>query len=871
MKKRSESLWVKIKRVCSDIAEIGSNIKKRMINPDANRGTKKVGRTMGRIFGTVGKIALTVLLVVLATVSIVALFGSIYISQYLEVDTSLTLEEVNLDRTTQFLAADPDTGEWKVVETVSGGENREWVDYSEIPENIKTAVVAMEDKRFWSHKGVDWRRTGGALLQMFFQMREGNFGGSTITQQLIKNLTDNDDATVRRKLQEIFQALDLETRYSKEDILTWYLNIIYLGQGCNGVKTAAETYFGKELDQLTLAEAACIVGITNNPYLYDPYLNPEKNKVRQENILEEMLKQELITEKECEAAINQKLVFARSTRLPELKIRSWYVDEVILDLTVDLSKKYDWSEKYARQRIFTGGYKIYMNIDLRIQGILDEVWQNDSYWPDSVDAERPQGTMIITDPYEGNILAMSGPRGEKTGNLLFNYTTMAKRQPGSSIKPVSVYAPAFDLGVITPATVLDDSPFSLEGGRAWPKNSPVGYDGRVSILTGVTKSKNTIAVKVANLISPKRSFDFAKDKMGLTTLVDESTNSKGEVYSDIGLAQMALGGLTYGVTVEEMASAYGAFVNGGVRYKCTTYSRVEDADGNLVINNSPEPTVAMKEKTAYYMTNCLVNAVQYGTGSKARMDNMPVAGKTGTTTKDYDRWFAGYTPYYVGVSWFGYDPQRRLSGYTSYNPALYMWKQVMDKIHEGLERREFEAPKFEVETANVCKDSGLLTTDACRLDPRGSQVTSVKLAKEDVPKTYCDVHVLVEVDIASNYLASPYCPDEVRKKIGLMDITRPMPDAGVSITDEGYTTWSPGKYASLPEGQFAPSRSSEAQSGYYTHAYCPLHDNTYVPPVTTPPDDGEDPGEGVDPGGEDDPGEDPGDVDDGIVPWAPWL
>ncbi len=865
-----KKFFAKIRRVCADIGEIFSNLGKRVVNPDANRGTKRVARGVGRIFGIAGKIALTVLLVTLSTASIVVLFGAIYVSHYLEVDTSLTLENAKLNLTTQFLAADPDTGEWKVMETVSGGENREWVDYEDIPENIKLAVVAMEDKRFWTHKGVDWRRTGGALLQMFFQMREGNFGGSTLTQQLIKNMTGNDDATVRRKMQEIFQALEFETRYSKEDILTWYLNMIYLGQGCNGIKTAASVYFGKELDRLTLAECACIVGITNNPYLYDPYLNPEKNKVRQENILKEMLKQEIITEAECEAAISQKLVFARSTRLPETKIRTWYVDEVIDDLTHDLMTKNGWSKKYAQQMIFTGGYRVYMNVDLRIQGIMDEVWSDDEYWPKSVDAERPQATMIINDPYKGHVLAMSGPRGEKTGNLLFNFTTQAKRQPGSSIKPVSVYSPAFDLGIITPATVFDDSPFKLEGGRAWPKNSPVGYDGRISILNAVTKSKNTVAVKVTDALSPQRSFDFARDKMGLS-LEDAYTNSRGEIFSDIGLAQLALGGLTKGVTVEEMASAYGAFVNKGVRLKCTTYSRVEDADGNLVFNNEPEATVAIKEKTAYYMTNCLINAVQKGTGSRARMDNMPVAGKTGTTTKDYDRWFAGYTPYYVGVAWFGYDPQRRLSGYSS-NPALHMWKQVMDKVHEGLDRREFEAPNFETTTPTLCVDSGLLATDACRLDPRGDRTGSYRLAKEDVPKTYCNVHVLVEVDIASKYLASPYCPQEVRKKIGLMDLSRPMPDAGVGIGDEGFTTWAPDKYTFLPEGQYAPSRPSDAQGGYYTNAYCPLHDETYVPPVTPPPDEGGEPPDGEgDPSAEPSPGGDPEEPDDGFVPWMPWM
>ncbi len=859
MSKKKNDFAGKTKKVFADVGEIGHNLGQRIVRKDAKNGVKDTGRTLSRVLGYAAKAVLTIVLVLLTTGVILSLFGAVYVKYHLEVDTSLVLEKFNPNLSSHFFAMDESTGQWVEVETISGKENRIWADYDDIPEYVKNAAVAIEDKRFWEHQGVDWKRTIGAFVNMFLGMKD-TFGGSTITQQLIKNETQNDEVTVQRKLGEIFQALEFERRTEKKDILEAYLNYIFLGEGCNGVKTAAKTYFNKELADLTLAESACLIGITNNPYQFNPYTNPKKNKERQTVILKEMRNQELITEAEYRQALGQELVFARSTPERETKIRSWYVDQVIVDLTDDLMSKYGWSKLIAQQHIFSSGYNIYMNVDQRLQGIMDEIWMDPEYWPEPVDDELPLGAMMIVDQHDGRILAMSGSRTEKTGNLLHNYATKTVRQPGSSIKPVAVYAPAFDLGLINPLTVFDDAPVKLEAGKAWPKNSPVGYDGRTTVLTGVTKSKNTVSVRTMELLTPERSFVFARDNMGLSTLIDNEVIG-GKSYTDIGYPQLALGALTNGVSVRDMASAYTAFANDGVRLSCTTYSKVTDAEGNVVIDNEPEAVVAMKEKTAYYVTACLQNAVSYGTGSAAKLKNIPTAGKTGTTSKNFDRWFAGYTPYYVGVCWFGYEQPRSLSSYSG-NPALNLWKKVMDRAHEGLEGGEFSPAPFDSVKPRICLDSGLIATEACELDPRGSRVTTAIMAMEDVPTSSCKVHVSVNIDTASGYLATPYCPAETLKRVSLLNVVRPMPAAGVVIADEQYTLrfWEYDVYGNLGEEQFKPLPALSKNATHAYNEFCPLHSaapppDTNTPPPddnpSAPPDDGSSPPPSAPPDGDD--------------------
>ena len=873
-----KKVWQKIKNFFTKAYYFIRNVARaisRHINSDAGYGLKKTGRVLGRILGGAARLLLAAFLVLMTTGVILVAFGAIYVTHYLEVDTRIVLSRSEQAETGHMLARDPENpDEWIEIHSLSQAENRIWVDYENIPQKIIDCVVAMEDKRFWEHEGVDWKRTIAAFANMFLGLREEGFGGSTITQQLIKNNTGNDEVTVARKLQEIFTAMELEESTSKETIMEWYLNTIYLGKGCNGIKTAAMRYFGKELEDLTLAECASLVGITNNPSAYDPYNSPKNNKTRQERILLELYNQQYITETEYKAAVAQKLVLAGSKQsvISTGKVRSWYVDEVISNLISDYMSIMNCTEQVALHAMTTGGWNVYTCVDLDMQKKLDDIWQNPESWPDTPDEEPPESSMVIMDNATGQIKALTGGR-EKTGDMVESLATRSKRQPGSSIKPITVYAPAFELGVVTPYSVLDDSPVAKVDNRAWPRNSPQKYEGLTTVLQGVTQSKNTISLKTLELVDKtyRRSFDFAVQRFNLTSLV-ESKQIGTQILSDMQPSPLAFGALTTGVTVRELCSAYASFPNRGVYNPGITYTEVRDVNGELIFENPNEPHVAVKEKTAYYMTTCLINAVNGagGTGSRARIPDMPVAGKTGTTSANKDRWFAGYTPYYTAVCWFGYVIGRDMSYYTI-NPAVHMWQQVMAAVHEGLPRLEFETPENLV-SAKYCLDSGMSPTQWCELDPRGSRVATGKYDKDDVPRQLCSKHIPVEIDIASGHPVTPYCPAETRQTIGMLtELFRIMPVDGINLPDEQYVFHEYGVYPYyfVPEGWFpAVGIGDEGKTPFRDS--CEFHktpEDTYPPDDPDDPDNPDNPDDHGDPDNPDDPG-DTGDPFDGLLPWG---
>ncbi|MCL1820628.1 MAG: transglycosylase domain-containing protein [Oscillospiraceae bacterium] len=789
-------------------------------------------RKIESVLGVVLKIIGTVFLIILTTGSILAVVFSIYITRFLSVDMNVNLSDYTLKQTSTVMYRDRETGESRELDTLHGQQNRKLAVYEEIPQFMIDALVAVEDKRFFQHKGVDWKRSGGALLNMFMPGGD-SYGGSTVTQQLIKNLTDEKDFTVARKVQEILRALDFEKSYTKEEILEWYLNTCYFGQGCYGVKTAAEVYFGKELKDITAAEAACIIGITNKPTLYNPYLNPDKNKGRQETILKEMYEQNKLTEIEYRRAVNQKLEFVgigdENDEYDLGRVQSWFMDQVAFDVRDDLIEQKGVSLQYANMLIYSGGLTIEATIDMRIQNIIDEIYADEENFPIVKNEEKPQSSLMVIDPYTGEILGFAGKRGVKTGNLIFNLPNHSQRQPGSSIKPITVYAAAFEMGLITPYSVVDDAP-SENAGKAWPRNSGGAYRGRTNVITAVQNSVNTIAVRVVEMMTPAKAFYFGRDTMGMTSLVEERwyTKADGSQYkmSDIDRSPLALGGLTKGLTVRELTAAYATFVNKGMYSKPHTYTKVFDANGALLLDNVSPPDVVIKEKTAYYMNTVLQQVVTAGTGSRAKLNTtMATAGKTGTTTDDCDRWFVGYTPYYACGSWFGYNIPKKITLQQSTNPALAMWKLVMDEIHEGLEPREFFKPEGLV-GASYCLDSGLVPTDNCRLDPRGSRVSPTLgvYYPEDVPKATCNVHTLVNVCKESGKLATPYCPEENHTRVALLNIGRGMAVPGVSVGDEQYVVryWGGGG-PTIPEDTFLPAASGTDGALPY-NTFCPIHE-----------------------------------------------
>lgn len=814
---------------------------------------------IGSVFAVLGKIFGTILLVLLITGLIMLCRFAKYVKEDLSEETLLDLENFTLDQTSVVYYTDPDTGRDVELLRLYGAENRTVVSYDKLPKDLINACIAIEDKRFYDHHGVDWLRTVKASLNMFLG-GEDQFGASTLTQQLIKNLTGRNEVTVRRKLAEIFTALEFEKNHTKNEILTWYLNTIYLGEGCYGVQSAARVYFGKDVTDLTTAECASLIGITKNPSVYDPYINREKNIARQKDILWTMYDQGLIpTRAAYEKAKQQELVFVNTSGQDDDDdfYYSYFVDQVLRDVT-DALVEQGYTRQLAEQMVRSGGLAIYSTFDPDVQAKVDAVYQDLDKIPKTKSSQQLQSGIAVIDNRSGDLVAVAGGVGEKTGSLTFNRATQAVLQPGSAIKPLSVFAPALDMGLITPATVYDDTPYSFDESGPWPKNLDRTYRGLISVDEAVQQSINTVAVKVLNDLTPESGYRFAKEKMGLKTLVDREVVN-GEVYTDIALYRLALGGLVHGVTVKDIAAGYAALANQGVYREPRTYTKVvRVTSGNqeeLLLDNTQKEVTAIGPKAAWYMTYMLENTVQTGTGVKAQLENMAVAGKTGTTSSDKDRWFSGYTPYYTAAVWCGYDlPEEVILTESSVNPAITLWQQVMAGIHEGMTYEEFKRPP-DVVKCSYCRDSGLLATEACKADVRGDRTVQGYLALEDAPRTYCTTHRAVEICDASNQVANQYCSHAVGNKThraSLLEIDRVFPQSGLVVQDQEYVMEGTGR---LPAGYHNAVSPSGARRG----EVCVIHSRQDMePPEPEEPEETEplpdsEPAEGTEQPGEAEP------------------
>ena len=655
----------------------------------SKRIIKKTAKTGAWVIGDVFFFALkaigALLLIAITTGVVFSCIFLIYLRTNMTTGLDINPADFTMSQSTVIYYISKDTGLEEELVTIQSSEFRRVVAYDEIPKAMIHAVVSIEDHRFYKHNGVDWYRSVGAFVNMFLSMRD-TFGGSTITQQLIKNLTHEDDVTVQRKLQEIFRALEYERSYNKEEILELYLNLVYFGHGCYGIGAAANHYFGKEVADLSLAECAAIIGITNNPSMYSPYANREANKKRQELILNKMFEFGYIeTEQELRRALREPLNFKRGEdESYEQEIYTWFEEAVINDVIADLQREKGYSEQWARRRLFTGGLKIIATIDMDMQAIVDELYQNPASLPKVTGSTQPlQSGIVIADPYTGEILALCGGVGSKTRNMLLSRATMTRRPPGSALKPISCYAPAMDLGQLTPDTLYDDSEYVRLSGTTWmPKNANRKYSGIVDVRTAIRVSLNTIPAIVLDKLGPTTSYRFMRDALGF-----------GLHPSDEDYAPLAAGQLTVGATVREMTSGFSIFPNNGERTELRTYSVVRDADDNIYLDNSPRTIRVISETTAYYMTSMLHDAAVSGTGSAANLGrDMATAGKTGTSTNSEDRWFVGFTPYYIAAVWTGYDMPANMT--STGNPACQIWKMIMQPIHEGLEpRSQFEKPE----------------------------------------------------------------------------------------------------------------------------------------------------------------------------------
>ena len=810
-----------------------------------------------RIFQVIG----TLILIGMVTGTILVSYAAVYVKTVVMPRTYMNLDEYTLNENSVIYYKDKNTDQWKELQTLVGLENRELVKYTDIPQDLINAFIAIEDKRFWNHNGVDWKRTAAGLLYML--TGRSVQGGSTINQQLIKNLTNHKDVTVNRKIQEIFTALELQNNYSKEVILTVYLNYIYMGNRCSGVQAASKYYFGKDVWDLNLAECASLAGITNNPSLYAPYgdvevvryqcqnpdclkysnekeavcsncgavnsydngtvwTNRDFNKDRQETILREMAKEDeardgkaYITEAERDAAIAAPLVFSRDKKTdvpdvedtespntqenPKTSVRySWYVEAVIDDAIEALMEARGINEDAAAQLVFNGGLSIYVPFDPTVQDAVDTVF-NDRSNLDLVSSrtgQRLMASITVVENSSGYVVAI-GNTMENTVELGLNPAVVTIRQPGSSIKPLSVYSPAIEMKLITPATIIDDNPLLLND-KPWPINVQPVWGGLTTIQDGVARSLNTIALRTLDMVTPKASYDFMVEKYGITTLEPGRWMPNGNYMSDIDRSPLSMGGLTYGMTTLEAAAAFATFPRNGAFTPATTIAEIRDSSDRTIIDNSRNTKFVIEARTAYYINSLLTNAVTATNGTSARdarLTGQVAAGKTGTTNDRYNLWFSGYTPYYTASVWTGYPNDEEISNSVGLNPSVILWRKVMEIVHEGLEYRDYDVPG-ELTAYRICLDCGKLATDNCELDIRGSRAQVFHLLTGDGPTGRCTCHVPLQICIYSPimnddgtpsgycHLAGPFCPEDSIKTIALVNYQRELATPSVTVGDQ---------------------------------------------------------------------------------------
>lgn len=683
-----------------------------------------------------------------------------------------------------------------IIQKLTGKDNMdsEWVTDKEAPKFLKDAIIAIEDERFETHPGIDLQgiiNAGRGFVKSVITSSDvATRGGSTITQQVVKNITGNTRRSLERKVQEWYLALQLEKKLEKWQILEYYINISYWGNSCTGVQSASKKYFGKPVQELSLAQCALLAGITNNPSKYNPFTEKGRSnaKERQETILMMMHKLGKIDKDQYEQAIAEELKYTPKSQSQKVtSVQSYFVDQVIIDVKNALMEELNMSSTIASLTIYGGGLHIYTTLDPSTQSAMDEVFTDDTFFPMVNETarrqfEHPQAAMAIVDVQNGHVKALYGGYGKKEANNTLNRasSSMMKRQPGSSIKPIVVYAPAIDLNLITPASIIDDVPVYMLTGkdeeREYPRNYDNKHDGLTSVRNGLKNSVNVVAARTwRDILGPDNSIEYLK-KVGI--------NREDEKYLSI-----VMGGLRQGVNPLQMAAAYVPFAHKGIYYEPTTFTLIENSDGKELINRKASKfNMAYSEQTAFLMADMMKEVTKGRTspyphsGTAAshvteKIIGMPVAGKTGTTDKNIDKWFVGYTPYYAAAVWYGYDNSgsEPITLYASeYNQAMKIWAAVMQKVHEGLPQKNFDDKPMGIVEKKICIYSGKIATELCAKDPRGNATKTEYFIKGTEPRDndLCTLHVEAKVCTESqdtykrNLLAGNYCPfDKVESQV----------------------------------------------------------------------------------------------------------
>ncbi|MBQ7219031.1 MAG: penicillin-binding protein [Ruminococcus sp.] len=676
-------------------------------------------------FGGLGRILATILLIGAIAGLIVGISLGIFIFNIANEPTGIDLTARSLNQSSFIYVADPNTGEFgtEPYQTLYGTENRIWVNLYDktktydaedkyIPPAMVDAIIAIEDKRFYEHNGVDWYRTGSAVLALV--SGSNNYGGSTLTQQLVKNLTDDNEVSLTRKLREIFRAINIEKEYSKDKIIEAYLNVVNFGNNCQGVEAASELYFDKPINQCSVCECAAIAGITQNPSQWNPLIYPENNEIRRRNVLRAMRDQDMLTEEEFQAALKESdnLEFVGATSNEDdddddsnSNVQNWYINQMYYDLCRDLAKYYDISEAAASMKLYTEGLKIYCAMDLNAQEMIEReaLKFNNDY-----DYDLQIGMTMLD--FDGRVIATVGSSQEKEGPLDWDRASQSVLQPGSSIKAIIPYPMALDAGIYNYSSVVTDQPiekWKTDGYGGWvsgPPNAYSGYFNYVTMPEALSWSSNAAAVQTMELVGTHDAFNQAVTNLGFKNLDENDADYVGA---------LSLGGMEGGVTVREMAAAIEYVGNGGLYCEPYTYYYVTDQNGTPILDNrNNTPIEAYTAETAYKMNRVLkynVDTSTHTNSSYAAIDGWDICGKTGTTDYDRDAWFVGASPYCTLACWIGYDTPDTVP-YTALAPLT--WKSVMANYLADKEYREFTMPDTIIE-ATYCKGSGLLASSFC--------------------------------------------------------------------------------------------------------------------------------------------------------------
>ncbi len=731
------------------------------------RRNKKKKMTAGRVLGAIMRFIASCLCVCIILGSVAAVAVSLYVVKETQGDSDLLdLTQLELAYTTIIYSQqinDQGQPEWVEYQRLqSPEENRIWKPLNEISPYIQHAFVAVEDENFYTHPGFSFKRTVLAAINEVFRKLTGSYltgsqlGASTIEQQLIKNITGEDESSgiegYARKVKEIFRAIALDNRFSKEEILEAYLNTIGLTGNTAGVEAGANQYFGKSAADVTIAEAASIAAITKNPSRFNPYTNPEEHLKRRDDIILFMQQQGYITQAEAEAAWATPLNLVEKTTDENAAVQtdySWFTDYLIEEVIADLVEanplnRDDWNREAANDYLHNGGLRIYATVDPEVQSVMENVWLEGKYWEpmpienyddpnDPDDTPRTITTQAagVVINYKGELVGVAGGLGRKTENRGFNRGTGMTRQVGSTMKAVAAYPLGIDMDLINYSSVLMDDYFPIPDGKGgtrtdWPSNWSGRYShSMTTVYEALKQSLNTVAVRVGDWVTPRTMFEFARETLGITTL-DEN--------SDIDLAPMVLGATTTGLSPYELAGAYMMYGDGGRMTSLHSYTSVRDYQGNEILEKDIVTTQAIGEDTAYIM-NRLLHSVLFDRGGTAYgihpdANVMDSIGKTGTTNDNKDVWFVGLTPKYVMATWYGYDQNEPMDDYNSYyiyknkgsqkgHPGASAFAEVMDTIQADLSEEEiveWEKPDS-VEIGAFCTISGDIPTDGC---PRGT-------------------------------------------------------------------------------------------------------------------------------------------------------